>query len=92
VELARSKSNNGARILRRGYSYNDGIDPDTSQIDAGLFFICFQRDPRRQFVPMQHRLADHDALSRHLLHTGSGVFACPPGVKPGGFIGEGLFA
>ena len=38
------------RILRRGYSFTDGIDPATGQLDAGLFFIAFQRDPHAQFV------------------------------------------
>jgi deferrochelatase/peroxidase EfeB len=91
IELAAAKNNNGARILRRGYSYTDGIDPDTSQIDAGLFFICFQRDPLRQFTAIQQRLGVHDALAKHLSHTSSAVFACPPGARPGSYVGEGLF-
>jgi deferrochelatase/peroxidase EfeB len=91
VELAREKNNEGVRILRRGYSYNDGIDPATSQIDAGLFFICFQRNPIRQFTAIQGRLGVNDALAKHLSHTSSAVFACPPGAAPGGYVGEGLF-
>ena len=42
-------SNNDERILRRGYSYTDGIDPRTGLLDAGLFFIAPQKDPRRHF-------------------------------------------
>jgi deferrochelatase/peroxidase EfeB len=91
VGLAAAKNNAGARILRRGYSYNDGIDPATSQIDAGLFFICFQRDPARQFTAIQERLGVNDALAKHLSHTSSAVFACPPGCAQGGYVGEGLF-
>jgi deferrochelatase/peroxidase EfeB len=79
------------RILRRGYSYNDGVDPATSQIDAGLFFICFQRDPVRQFTAIQERLGVNDALAKHLSHTSSAVFACPPGATPGGYVGARLF-
>jgi len=92
IRLASPDLNDGQRILRRGFSYTEPSEAGSGQLDAGLFFISFQRDPQRQFVPIQRRLAANDALSRHLLHTGSGVFACPPGVQPGGFIGEGLFA
>jgi deferrochelatase/peroxidase EfeB len=92
VRLASPQVNDGLQMLRRGYSFSEPAEPGSGEIDAGLFFISFQRDPQRQFVPIQRRLSESDALSRHLLHTGSGVFACPPGVKPGGFVGEGLFA
>jgi deferrochelatase/peroxidase EfeB len=92
IRLASPAYNHGQRILRRGYSYAELPEPGSGQIDAGLLFICFQRDPRRQFIPLQRQLADSDALNHHTLHTGSALFACPPGVKPGGFIGEGLFA
>ena len=92
IRLASPDLNGGQKILRRSFSYTEPSRAGSGQLDAGLFFISFQRDPQRQFVPIQRRLAANDALSRHLLHTGSGVFACPPGVQPGGFIGEGLFA
>lgn len=92
VRLSSPETNGGQRLLRRGYSFSERPEPGSGQIDAGLFFISFQRDPQRQFVPIQRRLAESDALNRHTLHTGSAVFLCPPGVKPGGFIGEGLFA
>jgi deferrochelatase/peroxidase EfeB len=91
VALASAKAREGVRILRRGYSYNDGVDPDTDQIDAGLFFICFQRDPVRQFTAIQKRLGVNDGLAKHLSHTSSAVFACPPGARRGGYVGEGLF-
>ena len=45
IRLAAPSTNGGVRILRRGYAYTDGIDPRTGLLDAGLFFICFQRDP-----------------------------------------------
>ena len=81
----------GESILRRSYSYTDGMDRDRGQLDAGLFFVCFQRDPRRQFVPMQRRMAENDALNEYISHTGSAIFACPPGAREGGYVGEGLF-
>ena len=67
------------RILRRGYSFDDGLLPD-GRLDAGLFFAAFQRDPRRQFVPIQHRLAAHDLLGEYLVHTGSARLRRPAGV------------
>jgi deferrochelatase/peroxidase EfeB len=91
VKLAGPAANTGERILRRGYSFTDGMDPDLGELDAGLFFICFQRDPAKQFVAIQRRLATNDALNEYIKHTGSAVFAVPPGVRPGGYVADGLF-
>jgi deferrochelatase/peroxidase EfeB len=92
IRLAAPATNGGQRILRRGYSYTDGIDPETGLLDAGLFFICFQKDPRKQFVPIQRRLGGLDALNEYIRHTGSAVFAVPPGVSgPGDWWGAPLF-
>jgi deferrochelatase/peroxidase EfeB len=78
------------QILRRSYSYSNHIDPRTGELDAGLFFLCFQRDPRRQFIPIQERLAKQDALNEYIVHVGSAIFACLPGVRQGGYIGDTL--
>jgi len=91
VRVASASANNGAKILRRGFNFADGIDPRTGEIDAGLMFICFQKDPRRQFVTLQDNLSTNDALSRYVTHTASGLFACPPGVSKGEAIGAQLF-
>jgi deferrochelatase/peroxidase EfeB len=91
IRLASAEENHGVRILRRGYSFTDGIDTSRGELDAGLFFIAYQRDPRTQFVPLQRRLGAHDALSEYISHTGSGLFACPPGVGgPDDFWGRSL--
>ncbi len=90
VRVAAPATNGGTALLRRGYSFADGVDPTTGELDAGLFFICFQKDPTRQFVRLQHRLSQEDALFHYLDHTGSGVFACPPGPGPGRPWGYGL--
>jgi deferrochelatase/peroxidase EfeB len=92
VRLASAQANDGVRILRRGYSFTDGVDESLGELEAGLFFICFQRDPAKQFVPIQQRLGSMDALNEYIKHVGSAVFAVPPGAKPGGYVGEGLFA
>ncbi|MBV9685053.1 MAG: Dyp-type peroxidase [Solirubrobacterales bacterium] len=60
-------------------------------VAAGQLFICFQRDPRAQFIPMQTRLALNDLLNEHTKHMGSAIFACRPGAPRGGFVGQGLF-
>lgn len=91
IRLASPAYNGGQRILRRGYNYTEGIDSDAATVAGGLFFICFQRDPRKQFIPIQRRLAN-DALSAHVEPVGSAIFACPPGAQPGGYVGAGLFA
>lgn len=91
IRLAAPEQNGGVRLLRRGYSFTDGIDPVTNQLDAGLFFIAYQRDPRTGFIPVQRNLAT-DALNEYIRHDSTGTFACPPGVSSTGFIGETLFA
>jgi deferrochelatase/peroxidase EfeB len=91
IRLANPQNNGGQRILRRGYSYTEAVEPGSGEIDAGLFFIAFQRSPS-QFVLLQRRLAASDALNRHTLHTSSAIFACPPGAQLGGFVGGKLFS
>jgi deferrochelatase/peroxidase EfeB len=90
IRLASPRTNRGATILRRGYAYTDGIDPRTGLLDAGLFFIAFQRDPHVQFAAIQRKLGTTDALTEYIQHTGSGLFAVPPGVRAGGYVGAGM--
>jgi deferrochelatase/peroxidase EfeB len=92
VRLAAPESNGGVALLRRSYSYDEGFDPATGRRDAGLLFLAYQRDPRRQFVVLQRRLAAHDALSAYACHVGSAMFALPPGARRGGFVGDRLVA
>src|SRR5262249_4026156 len=92
VRLASASFNDGERILRRGYSFTDGVDESLGELEAGLFFICFQRDPAKQFVAIQRRLGSIDALNEYIKHVGSALFAVPPRAKPSGYVGEGLLA
>lgn len=78
------------KMLRRSYSYSSGLDNATGQLDAGLLFISFQRDLKKQFIETQQRLAKNDLLNEYMTHTGSAVFACFSGVHAGGYIGDGL--
>jgi deferrochelatase/peroxidase EfeB len=90
VALAHESRLNGIRILRRGYNFTDGSD-GVGHLDAGLFFIGFMRDAHRQFVPMQRSLAAKDGLNEYIEHTGSALFACPPGLGPDEYWGQALF-
>jgi deferrochelatase/peroxidase EfeB len=100
VRLASAAANDGAQILRRAYSYNDGVNftaerwPPWRQgleYDAGLFFVAYQRDPRSGFIKIFERMALMDAMNQYTTHVGSGLFACPGGVREGEFIGQRLF-
>ena len=89
VRLAHPTVNDGIRILRRGYNYVDG-NSDLGRLDAGLFFLSYQRSPE-QFVTLQKRLST-DLMSEYIRHIGSGVWAIPPGAEKGSYVGAGLFA
>ncbi|UJP41257.1 iron uptake transporter deferrochelatase/peroxidase subunit [Cellulomonas palmilytica] len=107
VRLAHPTQNDGVRMLRRGYNFTDGND-SLGRLDAGLFFIAFVRDPRTHYIPMQTTLSRDDGLMEYLQHTGSGLFAVPPGIPDGSlrtgsdgtpittsdspFVGQALFS
>ena len=76
-------------LLRRSYSYSDGIDEKTGQFDTGLLFISFQKDPDN-FVKVQTNLGATDKMNEYITHIGSGLFACFGGVEKGGYIGQKL--
>jgi deferrochelatase/peroxidase EfeB len=82
VRIASSENLNGVEILRRGYNFTDGTD-GFGHLDAGLFFIAFVRDPQTSFVPMQMALSRSDAMNEYITHTGTALFACPPGLREG---------
>ncbi|MEZ0291823.1 MAG: iron uptake transporter deferrochelatase/peroxidase subunit [Solirubrobacteraceae bacterium] len=89
VRLASPELNGDTALLRRGYSFTDGLDAELGELDAGLFFLSYQRDPAA-FAGIQRRLGAHDALTEYLKHVGSGVWAIPPGAPPGGYVGQTL--
>ncbi|GGW44187.1 iron uptake transporter deferrochelatase/peroxidase subunit [Streptomyces caelestis] len=89
ARITRPDQNGGAAMLRRPFSFHDGIDPDGVP-DAGLLFICWQADPLRGFVPVQRKLDRGDALSQFIRHESSGLFAVPGGAAEGGYVGQKL--
>lgn len=91
MALAHPSANGGQRILRRAYNYTDGSDA-LGRLDAGLFFLAFQRDLRKQFVPIQSRLSASDRMNEYVRYVANAAFAIPPGVPAsGGFVGQSLF-
>lgn len=90
VRLTHHTSTNGAKILRRGYSYDDGYRSDGAN-DSGLLFIAWQADPRKGFLPIQARMDVGDALNHMTVPEGSALGFAPPGFKPGGYLGDTLF-
>jgi deferrochelatase/peroxidase EfeB len=100
VRLAAAANNDGAQILRRPYSYNDGANPTAErwppwrqemEYDAGLFFLCYQRDPRTGFIKLFDKMSKFDMMNQFVTHVGGGLFACPSGVSKGEYIGQRLF-
>lgn len=94
VRLASAEELGGIEILRRGYNFTDGSD-GFGHLDAGLFFIAFVRNPVTHFIPMQAQLSSNDLLNEYITHTGTAVFACPPGLREGdssAYWGSTLFS
>lgn len=88
IALARHRTDD-EQFLRRPYNYDD---PPTGPLltDSGLLFAAYQRDPQRQFIPVQHRLAASDALNEWVTTVGSATFAMLPGVSADGYLGQPL--
>jgi deferrochelatase/peroxidase EfeB len=100
VRLASAFTNDGAQILRRPYSFNDGVSFTSErwppwrqgmEYDAGLVFVAYQRDPRTGFIKIFDQMSKLDMLNQFTTHVGGGMFACPGGVAQGEYVGQRLF-
>ncbi|WP_336321092.1 iron uptake transporter deferrochelatase/peroxidase subunit [Streptomyces lavendofoliae] len=89
ARISAPEQNGGAAMLRRPFSFHDGIGSDGTP-DAGLLFIAWQADPRRGFVPVQRKLDRGDALAPFIRHEASGLFAVPGGPGAGEYVGQRL--
>ena len=79
------------KFLRRPYNFDD--PPAVGQTtDSGLLFAVYQKDPAKQFIPVQKRLAAADALNQWITTIGSATFAILPGVAEGGYFGQTLLS
>lgn len=87
-----ASANSERRILRRGLNYTHidevGGEPVAS---AGLIFLAFQANIANQFVPIQQRLDENDALNDWTRAIGSAVFAIPGGFAKNDWIARALF-
>ncbi|MFJ7207784.1 iron uptake transporter deferrochelatase/peroxidase subunit [Streptomyces sp. NPDC098789] len=89
ARISAPAQNGGAAMLRRPFSFHDGIGSDGTP-DAGLLFICWQADPMRGFVPVQRKLDRGDALSDFIRHEASGLYAVPRGPRTEEYVGQPL--
>ena len=87
--VALAKASN-QMIHRRAYSYTEGLDPRTGNMNAGLLFLSFQQNPQEQFIPMLKLMQSRDALNDYTSHIASAMFACPGGLREGQYIGQSL--
>jgi deferrochelatase/peroxidase EfeB len=82
------------RILRRGYNFMDNLD-NVGRINAGLLFVCFNRNIQTQFESIQKRLTNPKLPDKMLSYTdttGGGYFAVLSGVpSKGSYLGQSLF-
>ncbi|WP_122039622.1 Dyp-type peroxidase [Asaia bogorensis] len=99
ARLAAPEENGGAQILRRAYSYDNGLSYTAErwppwrqgmEMDAGLLFLSWQQDPRTGFVRIFEKMSKFDMMNQYTTHIGGGLFACP-GRRDGEFVGQTLF-
>ncbi|MGW9351604.1 Dyp-type peroxidase, partial [Nocardiopsis flavescens] len=90
IRLASPENTLGARMLRRGFSYDLGWDAGGER-RAGLVFTAWQADPRAGFTPVQRALDEGgDALGPFVRHEGSALFAVPPAREEGPWTAHDL--
>ena len=82
------------RILRRGYNFMENLDA-VGRMNAGLLFVCYNRNLQTQFESIQKRLTNPkmpDKMLSYTQTTGGGYFAVLPGVAAkGSYLGQSLF-
>ncbi|MER6568165.1 Dyp-type peroxidase [Streptomyces sp. NPDC001093] len=81
VRAASPRYDGGARMLRRGYTYDNG------PADQGLLFLAYMRDPTL-FTRVQERLTTRDDLHPYTEHRASALAYVPPTPAPGEYVEE----
>ncbi|MEM7273291.1 MAG: Dyp-type peroxidase [Actinomycetota bacterium] len=82
VRRANPRTPGTRRILRRGFSYLNGVDPSSGTLDQGLLFLAFQRSLSQGFLLVQQRL-DGEPMEDYVKPVGGGLFFVPPGPGSG---------
>ena len=92
IRVAAPASNDGARILRRGYSFADGVDPRTARARRGAVLHLLPEGPARavRAHPVEPRDQRHAARVPRA-HLERACSPARPASQPGGSWGETLF-
>ncbi len=86
--VRRARSDNPMeRIFRRSYNYDNAPEPGQSH-NTGLVFLSYQASIQDQYMPIQSRLAELDALNEWTIPIGSAVCAILPGCHKGEYLGQ----
>jgi dye decolorizing peroxidase len=89
-----SAKNMDELFFRRPFNYQElstELKAKPGQLESGLLWTAYAKDLRRQYIPVQERLAQFDLLNKWTTPVGSATFAIARGVKPGEILAEELF-
>jgi dye decolorizing peroxidase len=93
ARLSHHTQNAGRRIFRKGFNYTDEqVTAAGVRTESGLIFVSYQASIAEQFIPLQTRLDQGDALNEWTTAVGSAVFAVPPGYQPDTWVAQSLLA
>ena len=91
ARVSHPTQNSGRKMLRRGLNYTREEWVDGAPVlTSGLIFTAFQKSIADQFIPVQRKLDQDDALNEWTTAIGSAVFAIPPGFTQNTWLGQGL--
>jgi dye decolorizing peroxidase len=90
VRAAHPSFTGSALMLRRSYAFDNGRTAN-GDLDAGLYFVCFQTS-LDTFVKTQRRLDEHDDLMGYATATASATFLILPGFTPDKPLGASLLS
>ena len=88
IRLANPRTTGTARILRRGFSYMNGVD-QAGTLDQGLLFLAFQRSLNNGFLAVQQAL-NGEPMEDYIKPVGGGLYFVLPGPADDGWLGQDL--
>lgn len=88
IRRANPRTPGAGRILRRGFSYLNGVDGGV--MDQGLLFLSYQRALTTGFLEVQSRL-EGEPMEDYIKPVGGGLFFIPPGPGDDGWLGQSVF-